>query len=150
MDPFEPGEEKVASGMTQAQQRLQQFAKYAAIYHLAMVPIIIFFGNWLIKITDKLGDWFGMQVIDTGKNDFWMVPIIGLFITLALSSYRVWRNVTKIDWLQPLLFAHGITGLSFLVYYFIDVKSLAYLGGSFLELALFAVTAYFWLANREP
>jgi len=131
------------------EEKLVLFCKFSTIYHLLMVPVIIFLGNWLVQLVDKMGDWMGMSMIDTGKNDFWIVPIIGLFLTMALCYFRAFRTLERIDWLELPILAHGITAISFLIYYFVDVSSLAYLLASILEFVFFFATAFFWMAQKK-
>ncbi len=149
MDPFEPKQEVTTSNLTPEQFNLQKVARWMTLYHLVMIPLMIFLGNQVISSIDWIGDkLFSMQAINTGSNDFWMVPVIGLFVTLTFCSWRVWRNPIKLDWMQPVILVHGIMAFSFLAYFFIDVRSLAYLGAMILEIGLFVVSGYFWWASK--
>lgn len=150
MDPFETVKETSESNLTVEQTKLQRMARYLTYYHLAMVPIIIFFGNFLVELVDRIGNFlFNMKEIEISKNDFWIVPIIGLFLTLALVSWRVWKNVERIDWMQPIMAVHGIMAASFLVYFFVVGYPLSYLMATILELALFLASSYYWWAARS-
>ena len=149
MDPFENPPKVADSGLSHEVDSLKKFAKISFAFHLLMIPLIILFGDILITVADTIGSWLDMRSINLGKNDFWMVPVIGTFFTMAICSFRVWKNPEKIEWLQPLLLIHGITGVSFLIYFFVDERSMAYLLAMLMETIIFAVTFYFWWSHKD-
>lgn len=150
MNPFDENGNDAASSSGAEKDHLVKFARIFFYLHLALIPIIVFLGDWIISISDRVGSFlFDMSKISTGDNDFWKVPLIGILFALALCSRRVWRDAGKIDWLQPILAVHGITAVSFLVYYFVDVGSLAYLLAMIFELILFAAALFFWWTYKD-
>lgn len=129
--------------------QLGKVARFYTLLHLALAPITLFFGNAMVAIIDKIGGWFDMPVIDTGRNAFWIIPIIGLFYTLAYNSFRVWRDPeNNRDKMQLVISAHAIIGLSFFIAFFVDIGSLAYLMAGLFEFALAGLAGYFWWAAK--
>ncbi len=151
MDPFETKENASSSLPTlQEETLLKRFTKYGTLFHLLMAPFIALFGDWFVGKIDWVGHkLFSMPTINTGDNDFWVVPILGMFLAMALCMARVWKNPTKIDWLQPVMVVHGVTALSFFLYYFIDLGSLSYMLGFMFELVIFLAVSYFWWSNKS-
>ena len=138
-----PPEENELSG-------LQKFCRIMAWYHLAMIPVTMFLGNWLVRMADRLGKWmFDMPITTVEVNNFWQAPVIGLLAVLAFSCWRVWRNPAVIEWLSPVAWVHGIMALSFFGYYFVDVGTFSYLAAALLEAGLFIATGVFWWLNRS-
>ena len=147
MEPDEPVTVLRADVLPPELFNLRRVARVLTLYHLLMIPLLIFLGNPIISALDWIGDkLFSLPAIQTGANDFWMVPVIGLAATLAFCCARVWMDVRRRDWMQPVLITHGVMAVSFLAYYFLDVRSLAYLGALGLEGLLFLGCAYFWWA----
>ena len=128
---------------------LQKFCRVLTWYHLAMIPVTMFLGNWLVRMADRMGKWmFDMPVTTVETNAFWQAPVIGLLAVLAFASWRVWRKPSAIEWLTPVAWVHGIMSLSFLGYYFVDAGTFSYLAAAILECGWFAVTGVFWWLNR--
>lgn len=150
MDPFSENTEPLRASHSSDEDKIRRFAKIAIIYHLALIPLLLFAGHWLLRMADFVGGWFEMATLVINKNDFWMAPIVGVLITLAVSAFRVYANPRRLEWLQPLLLIHGISALSFLAFYFLDVRSMSYLLATILEAGWFAVTLYVVVVFRKP
>jgi hypothetical protein len=149
MDPFAESPKSVRVTLSADEMIVRRFAQYALFYHLALIPILLGGGNWLLRIADRFGGLFDMPRITVSTNDFWMAPIIGVLVMLSVSCFRVWRKPRRTEWLQPLILIHGVSACSFLAFYFLDVRSMAYLLATLLEGASFAVTFYFVWTYRD-
>ncbi|RJO68064.1 MAG: hypothetical protein C4523_07870 [Myxococcales bacterium] len=151
MDPFETSKPESSAYLPPEQYNLQRVARIATFYHLALIPVAATrIGDWLVSGIDILGKAVGLSAINTGVNDYWRVPVIGLVVLLAFCCWRVWRNPGKTEWMQPVVLVHGLLAASYFVYFYLDIKSLAYLLTMILELVLFGVLGYFWWAAKSP
>ncbi len=146
MDPFESNKQaETKSVVVPEGGKLQPYCRIMMYLHLLMVPLVIFLGDKLVGLIDWLGGaLFSMPKIQTNANDFWKVPIIGLLVMLAFSFFRVWRDRTRIHWLQPVCIVYGILAASYLTYYFLDLGSLAYLMAMLASAGIAIATFYFW------
>jgi|GEM_PF-6080459 len=155
MDPFSDIQTvriNTNAALTPDLYRLSRFARLLLWLHVILAAAVPLVGNLLITWIDWVGHrLFEMESTATGNSLFWLAPSIGLYLTLAFCAYRVYRRPDKdISWMLPIIQTKAVAAASFLLFFFIDARSLPYIVAMSVETILFLASLILWyLAKRS-
>jgi hypothetical protein len=141
------GTERSSSGegLMPSERRLGQFAKYFFFLQLVLIPTTIFLGNLIVGGIDLIAhNFFDMNKVEAETNHFWQALSVSLVASLALCSFRLWRDPRgNIDWALPIIVATASASASFLAFALFYRALSLYLGLVF-QLALLLPTLFLW------
>ena len=138
------------NGFLPAEKRLGQFAKIFFVLQLLLLPTTIIIGDFIVGGIDLLGHTFlKMNKVTVETNHFWQSLIVSLTTSLALCSFKVWRNPRQnLEWTLPIILATGTASLSFLCY-FLYYGALSLLMGLLFQFIMFFITSFLWWRARS-
>jgi hypothetical protein len=125
--------------------RLRRFAKAFFFLQLALIPVTIVGGDFIVGGIDLVAHTaLGMNKVAAETNQFWQALSVSLTASLALCAFKLWRDPRKnIDWALPILTATG-TASCCLPLYYLYYGALSLLLGAAFQFVLFAATLFFW------
>jgi hypothetical protein len=141
--------------LTPAERRLGAFARYFFFLQIALLPITLFLGDLIVGGIDLLSHTFlKMNVVEVRTNHFWQALAVSLVASLALCSFRLWRDPRRnLEWALPIVLATATASASFLGFALYYGALSLYLGLAF-QLTMFFPTLFFWwrasASRRSP
>jgi len=140
-----PAAREDAARLTGAERRLGAFARYFFFLQIALLPITLFLGDLAVGGIDLLAHTFlKMNVVEAQTNHFYQSLTVSLVASLALCSFRLWRDPRgNLEWALPIVVATATASASFLGFALYYGALSLYLGLGF-QLAMLLPTLFFW------
>jgi hypothetical protein len=131
--------------LTPAERRLGAFARYFFFLQIALLPVTLFLGDLIVGGIDLLAHTLlGMNVVEAHTNHFWQALTVSLVASLALCSFKLWRDPRgNLEWALPILVATATASSSFLAFALFYGALSLYLGLVF-QIGMFVPTLFFW------
>jgi hypothetical protein len=141
----QPASKDDADRLTPPERRLGAFAKYFFFLQIALLPVTLLVGDLIVGGIDLLAHTFlKMNLVEAQTNHFWQALTVSLVASLALCSFRLWRDPRgNLEWALPIVVATATASASFLGFALYYGALSLYLGLAF-QVAMLLPTLFLW------
>lgn len=114
----------------------------------------LFFQNTLIQQINYISSdvlKLNFSLLPESTEKFWLALTISMMATITVLSCIAQKDIRKnIGYVIPLLISKFVSTLFFVLFFFLHIKSLAYIVGALTDGPIFVITLIFYLRAKSP